>query len=286
MTACHSLETVVQEVLVDLRSQGSPADMLPTGFTDLDYLLNGGLRRGELTALAGRPAMGKSSVAWRIANHMAAEGHGVLMFTSGTPRHYYATMGIAKILGIEPWGFPRRHRGNSALAAMLGGRDREIAAYRRLPILLDDTPSLLPGDLRKRIADLCRDASIPDRSIDLVVIEDLNTLRLNDSNPNDTLLAIQAMEALRNVAVVNNLHILVTLPVLRHVDERPNHMPMLKDIWGDGIVEQQSDVVIALYCDGYYDPESTDATVMLLVLKCRYGKGVIKFNPAMRPAER
>ncbi|MBI1853475.1 MAG: replicative DNA helicase [Planctomycetes bacterium] len=235
---------------------------LPTGFIDLDDMTSG-LQPGELVVVAGRPSMGKTSFVLNIADHAAVdEGRGVLIFSLETSKLQVAQnvlCGRARIdahkmrkgeIGEDDWS-------NLTLAA---GKLDEAK------IFIDDTASLTPVGLKAK-ARRCK----AKHDIGLVIVDYLQLMDapMGENRQQEISVISRSLKALARELEVP---VIALSQLNRAVDSRDDHRPRLSDLRESGAIEQDADLILALYREEYYDPKETNKGLAeVLVLKQRNG---------------
>lgn len=277
LTLSEDLSNTILNLLQDENSE----EAIPTGIHNLDAYYQGGFKRGKVAALAGRPGMDRSGWAWSIAEHAASTGIQVLFFTGGVSRQYFIRRAIARMLGLDIWELRQSRVVSGGLSHRLTPDSDEVATYSRLSISIDDTPSLTSNALEARILDLNQSAIQAGRPLGLIVIDHLECLRLPEDKDGEAQLAETSMHLLVRIAKELHAAVIVTIPVSCRVEERDGHVPLLKDIWGMGHVEQIADTVIAIYNEQVYNPDCTTPSVCFFVLHNRshISRGAIPIVP-------
>lgn len=260
---CH-LSEALEGVIGRLSNPTFPA--VTTGFRDLDLLLRGGLPVGAVSAVAGRPSMGREEFARYVAFSAARQGVGVIYFSLERSRHVIALHGLAEVLDVEPRWLSNPSNQTEALS-LLDEFSSSMASLSDLPIVIDDTPALKPEELRERVVALCRSPQFLETPAKFLIVDSLDCLHSDPLPSADHVKPTLSM--LSDLAKSEGIHILCTVPVLRQVEERESHEPKLFDLWGDGMVERYCDPVIAIYRDSYYNPDQSDEgdTAQIIVLR-------------------
>lgn len=235
-------------------------DGLKTGFRDLDDKL-GGLRPGNLVLIAARPAMGKTALAMQISANVA-EGRVVVAFSQEMADTELADRLIA-------------FKGRVDLGKVIhGGLDAEehrrfgegVAKVKQLRLFVDDAPA-------QRIADI-RAKSMKVRArhdVALVVVDYLQLMTGDGANRNAEI--EQISRGLKALAKELGCPVIALSQLSRECEKRPNKRPMLSDLRDSGAIEQDADVVMMIYRDEVYNPDSPDAdTAELLIRKNRQGR--------------
>ncbi len=232
---------------------------LATGLRDLDKR-TGGLHASDLIILAGRPGMGKTALATKIAfgaaraaaAETAAKGSGagkqptVAMFSLEMSAEQLATRLLAEEARVSA---ERIRRGD------IGQRDfdRFVAAARELstlPLFIDDTPAITLSALRTRCRRLART-----RGLALVVVDYLQLMRpAAGSRPENRVLEIsQITQGLKAIAKELSVPVLALSQLSRLVESREDKRPLLSDLRESGSIEQDADLVMFIYRDEYYE---------------------------------
>src|SRR5574340_33975 len=248
--------------VIDARQEGKVCG-LPTGFDDLDRLLNGGLRAGQLVIVAARPGMGKTSLALQLAHHAAAAGTPALFLSQEMSEADITDRILSEIHGIPLSGL---------VSGQLRGEDwtrisSAIVALHELPLYLDDQPALSLLDVASKARKVQRKVG----RLGLLVIDYLQLMSGTGDNRNAELERIS--RGLKQLAKELAVPVLALSQLSRECEKRPNKRPMTSDLRDSGAIEQDADVILALYQDVVYNPDSPDAgTAEVLVRKNRQGR--------------
>lgn len=270
------IRDIVRDVVRDLEKayldEGNTPG-LPTGFQKLDELL-GGFNKSDLIVLAGRPGMGKSSlgltIALNIAQHVRPplQGFKVAIFSL----EMSAAQLVQRLLAIES---------NTDLQDLRVGRFSEDrwATVRQASgnlgkarIFIDDTPGASVTAVRSKALRLhARE------NLDFIMIDYLQLMTAGESGQNPRQQNRQQeitfiSGAIKNLARELNVPVLALSQLSRGVEARQDKRPMLQDLRESGSIEQDADVVMFLYREKYYNPETIqDKVAELNVAKHRNG---------------
>ena len=237
---------------------------VPTGFKDLDEL-TAGLQRADLVVIAGRPSMGKTSLAMNIAENAAVGSKlPVAVFSMEMPGQQLAMRMLASLgrinahrvrtgrLSQEDW--PR-------LTSAVGLLDEA-------PVFIDDTPALTPLELRSRVRRLTRDKG----QLGLIVVDYLQLMQTGDNSENRAVEVANITRALKVLAKESMVPVVVLSQLNRGLEQRPNKRPIMSDLRESGAIEQDADVIVFIYRDEVYNEDSSDkGTAELIVAKQRNG---------------
>jgi len=231
---------------------------LPTGLRDLDAK-TGGLHPSDLLILAGRPAMGKTALATKIAFGAAR----ALMREAQEKGPDVQPRGTVAIFSLEMSADQLATRLLSEEARISGDRirrgdisqrdfDRFVEVSRELasiPIVIDDTPAITISALRTRCRRLKRT-----RGLELVVVDYLQLMRpAPGTRPESRVLEISMItQGLKAIAKELSVPVLALSQLSRQVEQREDKRPQLADLRESGSIEQDADMVMFVYRDEYY----------------------------------
>jgi len=250
-------------------SSGSSMLGLPTGFTDLDNLTKG-FKPGELIILGARPGMGKTSLALQMA-FAAAEQQPVL-FVSLEMLQQSLTQRLTAAVGRVPLA---RILDGSAAANDDDGY-RLTAALGRMStsrLMLRFTPTITVPALRSLLRRINRENAQSGRC-GMVVIDYMQLIQPTDDLRRSSRYeqVTEISRSLKALALEFEVPILVLSQLSRDVESRPNKRPISADLRDSGQLEQDADIILFIYRDEVYNPDSADkGTAEILVTKQRNG---------------
>lgn len=247
---------------IEARHLGTVSPALPTGFYDLDTLLGGGLRKGRLYVLAARPSVGKSALAGNIALHIARNSRKlVAIFSVEMTTDEYVQRFLSSESGIENSFLDSGRLSDNQWQPL----SETICHLSDLPIFINDDSCPTLGDIRSQI----RRASSAYGGVGLVVVDYLQLMAegLVDSKVNMTERVAQISRGLKRIAKDLDVPVLALSQLSREVESRNDKRPILSDLRSSGQVEQDSDVVIMLYRDEIYNPDTPDRGIAELIIR-------------------
>lgn len=267
----ESLAALVRQEVRNLDEPERYGGGLTTGFLDLDAML-GSLLPGDYVILAGRPSMGKTSLALNIVDYIAVtEKRPVLIISLETTgaqlaRNWLAQHGRVSANKIRQYRItPQEHTKLSLASGSLDG----------VKVLVDTAASsMLDIVSAVRIARIRHD-------IGLMVLDHVQLVQAEVHGESRQREMAEVSRVLKRIAVDNNIPILVLSQLSRAVEHRADKRPILSDLRESGAYEQDADVVLLLYRDEYYKPKTTKApgVAELCVAKQRNGPtGVIRLT--------
>jgi len=260
---------------IESRSLGTAVAGIPCNFYDLDAITQG-LQRSDLIIVAGRPAMGKTSIVLNIAKNVAQlHALPVCVFSLEMSKEQLTYRLLSMEVGIES-GRLRTGRLKQEEWPLLG---QGINSLGQLPLFLDDKPN--SGVLEMR--SLCRRLMAETgKELGLIVIDYLQLME--GSTPDNRVQELSRItRGLKGMARELNVPVMALSQLSRGVESRTNKRPMLSDLRESGSIEQDADLVLMIYRDEYYNPETTDRGITeVIVTKHRNGPvGTVKllFEP-------
>ncbi len=270
------VSAVVQTVfdrLSEAASSGSKFPGLSTGLPDLDRMILG-LNKSELILIAARPGMGKTSIALNMALHAAMSlKKTVAIFSLEMSREQLVSRLLSRAALIPS---------QSLLTGQLSERQwRDLTdaaqTLSTLDIRIDDNPTLTVSDMNAQ----CRRV----QNLDLVVIDYLQLMQSAGSghswsNESRTQAVSDISRMMKIMAKELNVPVVCLSQLSRANESRQDKRPMLSDLRESGAIEQDADVVIGLYRDGYYNKEAENPNLAeAIVLKNRKGAtGTVTLN--------
>ena len=262
----QSLLTQAVERIDELYSREGNSEVtgIPTGFTDLDRMTSG-LQEGDLVIVAGRPSMGKTAFSINIGEHVAMEtGMPVLVFSM--------EMGGAQ-LAMRMLGSVGRLDQNRLRTGRLNTEDwpRLTHAIQKLndtQIYIDETPALTPVELRARARRQARMCG----KLGLIVVDYLQLMSSNSQGENRATEISEISRNLKGLAKELNCPVIALSQLNRSLEQRPNKRPIMSDLRESGAIEQDADLILFIYRDEVYNPDSADlGTAEIIVGKQRNG---------------
>ena len=256
----------VFDAMSEAASSGSRIPGLSTGLPDLDNMILG-LNKSELILIAARPGMGKTSIALNMALNVAMTQHKkVAMFSLEMSREQLVSRLLSRASLVPSQ--------NLLIGQLTEQQWRDVAAAANTlsesPILIDDNPTLTVSDMNAQ----CRMV----KDLDLVVIDYLQLMQSAGSghswsNESRTQAVSDISRMLKIMAKQLNVPVICLSQLSRANEARQDKRPMLSDLRESGAIEQDADVVIGLYRDGYYNRECENPNLAeAIVLKNRKGQ--------------
>lgn len=232
-----------------LREQGDEFIGIPTGFTDLDRMLSG-LNRSDLIIIAARPGMGKTALQNGIALTAARRyGKRVAMFNLEMSAEQLVQRMIAAETRIDSQRLRRGDLHDHEWGIFL----EAIGRLSESKIYIDDTPSISPMQLRTK----CRRLHA-EHGLDMIMIDYLQLMQAEHQSNNRVQEVSEISRQLKGLARELDVPVVAAAQLSRAVEQRQNKRPQLSDLRDSGSIEQDADVVMFIYRDEYYNPDTSE----------------------------
>lgn len=217
-----------------------------TGLVDLDRM-TGGLEAGDLSVIGARPSMGKTALALGIVENVARQAGSAVLFSMEMSTEQIGMRTIAaNARGVSMHELRTgrvKEEGWSSIVEAIG-------RLSDLPVFIDDRPAASIGYIRAR----CRRLSRKCGSLSLIVVDYL-TLMSGTGDSRDERVGGLA-KGLKEIAKEFNVPVIALAQLNRNLEMRPDKRPTMADLRESGEIEQAADVIILLYRDQEYNPES------------------------------
>ena len=276
--SAESRETNIEDITVEsafsealklidkrIKSEGKLTG-LSTGYYDLDDRL-GGLQSGDLIILAARPSMGKTALALNIAEKAALMKKRVLFVSLEMSKAQLATRLLSSQSRISQFDIRRGYLTDRQLAVITQKADR----FSALPLFLDDSSALSIFELTARARRLARKL----KGLDLLIVDYIQLMKPSNSRMSREQQISQMSRNLKHLARELNCPVIALSQLNRSLENRVDKKPKLSDLRESGAIEQDADVVLFLYRQGYYE-NTDDGLTNVIIAKHRNGPtGVI-----------
>lgn len=245
--------------------------IVPTGFASLDNLLLGGLHRSDLVIVAGRPSMGKTSLAMNIAQHVSVvERMPVAVFS--------LEMGVEQLalrmLASEAWinqGYVR----STLNLAKLKKEDwsKLVDASGKLndaPLYIDDTAAISPMEIRAKVRRLVSQVDLR-----LIVVDYLQLMSIKARVDSREQEISEISRTLKAIAKEFNVPVIAVSQLNRRVEDRHDKRPMMSDLRESGAIEQDADVICFIYRDDFYNKEKSNQKGLAEIIVAKHRNGPV-----------
>lgn len=272
------LSSVILETMDRLDMLNSPesdlAKPISTGIGDLDRMITG-LNRSDLILLAARPGMGKTSFALNIAKHAAIKSRKkVVFFSLEMSREQLASRLLSSEALISGTTLRTGKLSQDEWERLIPASD----VLGATEMYLDDTPGLTVPAMKAKLRRL--------KGVDLVIIDYLQLMSGTKRTDNRVQEISEITRNLKIMAKEINVPVITLSQLSRESEKRADHRPQLSDLRDSGSIEQDADIVLFLYREGYYDKNVDDEDAKsdqnsgeCLVAKNRHGEmGNVKLH--------
>ncbi|MES2580221.1 MAG: replicative DNA helicase [Pseudomonadota bacterium] len=258
----------VAERIDMLFSRDNPSDVtgIPTGFSDLDSMTSG-FQGGDLIIVAGRPSMGKTAFSLNIAENVALD--------TGLPVAVFSMEMASTQLAMRMIGSVGRLDQHRMRTGRLEDEDWEklttaLGKLNEAPIFIDEGAGLSSFDVRARARRLHRQCG----KLGLIVIDYLQLMSApaGKQGENRATEISEISRSLKALAKELDCPVVALSQLNRSVEQRPDKRPVMSDLRESGAIEQDADLILFIYRDEVYNPDSEDkGTAEIIVGKQRNG---------------
>jgi replicative DNA helicase len=273
-----SLESILTESFDRLeelhRNKGSLRGVR-TGYRDLDNM-TAGFQRSDLIILAARPAMGKTTLVTNLAYNVATIAkQPVLFFSLEMSKEQLVDRMLADASGVDAWNI----RTGNLSDEDFGKLSEAMGEMAEAPIFIDDTPGLSVLEMRTKAR-----RAAHEQPLGLIIVDYLQLMQGNGRNDGNRVQEVSEISrGLKLIARELNVPVIALSQLSRSVESRSPQIPQLADLRESGSIEQDADIVMFIYREAYYNPETERENVTdLIIAKHRNGptgKVELYFHP-------
>ena len=233
---------------IDMLSQQDDAITgVSTGFADLDNM-TAGLQPSDLIIVAGRPSMGKTTLAVNFAENAAIKNQvPVAIFSMEMPGEQLALRMMSSLGHIDQHKIRTGKLDDDDWPRLTSA----VSLLDAAPIFIDDTPALSPIELRARARRLKRE-----HNLGLIVIDYLQLMQVTNTRENRTNEISEISRNLKALAKELNVPVIALSQLNRSLEQRTDRRPVMSDLRESGAIEQDADVIMFIYRDEVYHEDS------------------------------
>jgi replicative DNA helicase len=236
---------------------------LSTGFKDLDDITSG-LQDSDLIVVAGRPSMGKTSLAMNFAESAVINGEGsVLVFSMEMPADALMMRVLSSLGRIDQSKIRTGQLKDDDWPRLTSA----VTLLNDKPLWIDDTAALTPNDIRSRARRLVREHG----HLSLIVVDYIQLMQVTGTPENRTGEISEISRSLKNIAKDFGCPVVALSQLNRSLEQRPDKRPIMSDLRESGAIEQDADVIMAIYRDEVYNEDAEQGIAEIIVLKQRNG---------------
>ncbi len=261
--AIRPLLTKAVERIDELFQSKGALTGISTGFRDIDDITSG-LQASDLIIIAGRPSMGKTSFMMNMAESaVISDGKPVLVFSMEMPSDSLILRMLSSLGRIDQ---------SKIRSGQLGDDDwpRLTSAVTLLndkPLFVDDTAALTPNEIRSRARRVAREFG----SLGMIVVDYLQLMQVSGTTENRAGEISEISRSLKAIAKEFNCPMVAGSQLNRSLEQRPDKRPIMSDLRESGAIEQDADVIMAVYRDEVYHEDAEKGVAEIIVLKQRNG---------------
>ena len=237
-----------------------------TGYKDLDNM-TAGLQRSDLIILAARPAMGKTTLVTNLAYNVATIAkQPVLFFSLEMSKEQLVDRMLADASGVDAWNI----RTGNLSDEDFGKLSEAMGELAEAPIYIDDTPGLSVLEMRTKAR-----RATHEQPLGLIIVDYLQLMQGSGSSSNFSNRVQEVSEISRGLKLIArelNVPVIALSQLSRSVESRSPQIPQLADLRESGSIEQDADIVMFIYREAYYNPETERENITdLIIAKHRNG---------------
>ena len=265
--------TQIDKIIIDVIDQIEAASKMntrvtgiPTGFIDLDNMLTG-LHGSELILVAARPAMGKTAFVLNIAHEVAVKKKKTTaIFSLEMSKEQLVTRMIAMDSLVNSQKIMTGQLAEDEWDKIADSTETIAEA----PLFIDDNSAITIADLRSK----CRKLK-QNNDLSLIIIDYLQLMSTTKHVESRQQFISDMSRSLKVLARELDVPVIALSQLNRAVDSRPDHKPVLADLRESGSIEQDADVVMFIYRDDYYNPDTDKKGISeIIIAKQRKGSVV------------
>jgi len=273
-----SIESILTESFDRLeelhRNKGSIRGV-KTGYRDLDSM-TAGLQRSDLIILAARPAMGKTTLVTNLAYNVATLAkQPVLFFSLEMSKEQLVDRMLSDASGVDAWNIRTGNLTDDDFAKI----SEAMGEMAESPIFIDDTPGLSVLEMRTKAR-----RAAHDQPLGLIIVDYLQLMQSSGRSDGNRVQEVSEISrGLKLIARELNVPLVALSQLSRSVESRSPQIPQLADLRESGSIEQDADIVMFIYREAYYNPETDRENITdLIIAKHRNGptgKVELYFHP-------
>ena len=275
LTSLESILTDSFDRLEELHRNKGALRGVRTGSRDLDNM-TAGLQRSDLIILAARPAMGKTTLVTNLAYNVATIAkQPVLFFSLEMSKEQLVDRMLADASGVDSWNIRTGNLSDEDFSKL----SEAMGEMSEAPIYIDDTPGLSVLEMRTKAR-----RAAHDQPLGLIIIDYLQLMQGSGRHDGNRVQEVSEISrGLKLIARELNVPVIALSQLSRTVENRSPQIPQLADLRESGSIEQDADIVMFIYREAYYNPETERENITdLIIAKHRngpVGKVELYFHP-------
>ncbi|OYX43467.1 replicative DNA helicase [Candidatus Saccharibacteria bacterium 32-49-12] len=235
-----------------------------TGYRDMDNM-TAGLQRSDLIILAARPAMGKTTLVTNLAYNVATINKlPVLFFSLEMSKEQLVDRMLADASGVDAWNIRTGNLSDEDFSKL----SEAMGEMAEAPIFIDDTPGVSVLEMRTKARRIAHE-----QPLGLIIVDYLQLMQGSGRSDGNRVQEVSEISrGLKLIARELNVPVIALSQLSRSVESRSPQIPQLADLRESGSIEQDADIVMFIYREAYYNPETERENVTdLIIAKHRNG---------------
>ena len=237
---------------------------ISSGFQDLDAITSG-LQPSDLVIIAGRPSMGKTALMMNIAESAVISGNKpVLVYSLEMPSHSLVMRMLSSLGRIDQTKIRTGQLSDDDWPRLTSA----VTLLNDKPLFVDDTPGLTPNEMRSRTRRIVREHG----PVGMIVVDYLQLMQTSGTPENRAVEISEISRSLKSIAKEFDCPVIAGSQLNRGLEQRTDKRPIMSDLRESGAIEQDADLIMAVYRDEVYHEDTPDKGIAeIIILKQRNG---------------
>ena len=237
---------------------------ISSGFQDLDAITSG-LQPSDLIIIAGRPSMGKTALMMNIAESAVISGSKpVLVYSLEMPSHSLVMRMLSSLGRIDQTKIRNGQLSDDDWPRLTSA----VTLLNDKPLFVDDTPGLTPNEMRSRTRRIVREHG----PVGMIVVDYLQLMQTSGTPENRAVEISEISRSLKSIAKEFDCPVIAGSQLNRGLEQRTDKRPIMSDLRESGAIEQDADLIMAVYRDEVYHEDTPDKGIAeIIILKQRNG---------------
>jgi replicative DNA helicase len=235
-----------------------------SGFKDIDDITSG-LQPSDLIIVAGRPSMGKTALMMNMAESAVIAGNKpVLVFSLEMPSHSLILRMLSSLGRIDQTKIRTGQLSDDDWPRLTSA----VTLLNDKPLFVDDTPALTPNEIRSRSRRVAREHG----DLGMIVVDYLQLMQTSGTPENRAVEISEISRSLKSIAKEFDCPVIAGSQLNRGLEQRNDKRPIMSDLRESGAIEQDADLIMAVYRDEVYHDDTEDKGIAeIIILKQRNG---------------
>ena len=256
------LTKAVEKIDLLFQSKGALTG-ISSGFRDIDEITSG-LQESDLIIVAGRPSMGKTAFMMNIAESaVISGGKPVLIFSLEMPADSLILRMLSSLGRIDQSKIRTGQLSDDDWPRLTSA----VTLLNDKPLFVDDTAALSPNEIRSRARRVAREFG----PLGMIVVDYLQLMQVPGANENRAGEISEISRSLKAIAKEFKCPLIAGSQLNRSLEQRPDKRPIMSDLRESGAIEQDADVIMAVYRDEVYHEDAEKGLAEIIILKQRNG---------------